>query len=384
MKILQIPLFLISFAFSCHAQTSTDGLEQAQIKGLLVFELKNGSLASQASQMNATVVPHKSFAVAFNQKVGEQMKAATEEVEKFIRIRHPEKLPEKKIELAFSNKYSLKDGPSAAVVCALLADSIITGKEIDPGFAATGDMTATGAVRPVGGVSDKIRGAIEKKCTVVAIPESNQLSISDSYILNGIDSLYQIQICTLSTFEDASALASMERDEKVQQGLDEFAQVQAVLRKNPKYVYNNKVKEKLRTVFKLIPNHLSAKLLLLHGLDKGPSKLSLIGSLNGIDNAGAELGIMIENNSYMKSGGNDDVLSGLVSNLHRLRPQLDKRTWPYADAYRGLAEFIQGVRSRKTWNGQLDREFKSSLSEVNSERDKLLSEPEIQEELNSD
>ena len=310
MKSFFLCLSLLSLLSPCHAE----GLQQSQIKGLLVFELKDGSLASKASQMNATVVPHNKFAVSFNQTVGKQMKAATEEVEKFIRIRHPEKLPEKKIELAFSNKYSLKDGPSAAVVCALLADSIITGQEIDPGFAATGDMTATGAVRPVGGVADKIRGAIEKDCTMVAIPESNQASISDAYILNGIKSLYQIQIFTLSTFEDASTLAMLDRDEKIQQGLDEFSQVQTVLKKNPKYVYNNKVKEKLRAVYKLMPNHLSAKLLLLHGLKKGPSKLSLAGSLTGIDEAGSQLGIMIQNKSYLKSGGNDDVLSRFKKN----------------------------------------------------------------------
>lgn len=366
----------------CSADTVIEGLQQTQIKGLLVFELGDGSLASQASQMNATVVPSEKFSVSFNQKVGDQMSAATVEVEKFIRIRHSEQLPEKKIELAFSNKHSLKDGPSAAVVCALMAESIITGKEIDPGFAATGDMTATGAVQPVGGVGDKIRGAIEKKCTIVAIPESNQLSISDAYILNGIKSLYQIQIFTLSTFEDANALAIMERENEVQQGLDEFTQIQSVLKKNPKYVYNSKVKEKLKNVYKVMPNHLSAKLLLLHGMQKGPSKLSLAGSLTGIDQAGSQLGIMIKNDSYMKSRGNDDVLSRLVGDLQRIRPKLDKRTWGYADAYRNLAEFIAEVRSRKNWNTQLEREFRASLSTVNSERDKLINEPEIQEELN--
>ena len=377
------PFFTLLFLLApCHAEPSAEGLQQSQIKGLLVFELRDGTFASQASQMNATVVPHDKFAVEFNQEVGEQMEAATNEVEKFIRIRHPDKLPNKKIEFGFSNKHNLKDGPSAAVVCALLADSIITGQKIDPGFAATGDMTATGAVQPVGGVSDKIRGAIEKKCTMVAIPESNQASISDSYILDGIKPLYQIQIFTLSTFEDASALANLEREEEVQKGLDEFAQVQAVLKKNPKYIYNSKVKNKLRAVYKAMPNHLSAKLLLLHGLKKGPAKLSLSGSLTGIDNAGSQLSIMIQNKSYMNSGGNADVLSRLVTDLRRLRPKLDKRTWGYADAYRNLAEYIQGIRSRKTWNNQIEREFNQAISDVNGERDQLLNEAEIQEELN--
>ena len=382
MKVIIYSLLLISLSPFCFADTETKGLKQTQIKGLLVFELGDGSLASHASQMNATVLPHPNFKVAFNQKVGEQMSSATQEVEKFIRVRHSENLPKAKIELAFANKHSLKDGPSAAVVCALMAESIITGKEIDPGFVATGDMTALGEVQPVGGVSDKIRGAIEKKCSIVGIPISNHLSISDSYILNGIKPLYDIQIFTLETFEEASALAMVDRKEDVQKALDEFALVQQVLKKNPKYITNAKVKEKLKTVYALMPNHLSAKLLLLHSVKKGPTRLSLIGSLNGIDQAGAKLAIMIKNKSYKTRGGNDDVLTRLIFDLQRIRPQLDKRTCGYADAYSKLARFIQEVRDRKVWTNQLDREFEAALAAVDGERDKLVNEPEIQEELN--
>ena len=151
-------------------------IKQATIKGLLVIELANGSFAGTASQMNATAVPAEAdqFSVGFNQEVGDFMEKATVEVEKFMRVRHEGLLPTgNRIELAFGDKYSPKDGPSAAVVCALLVDSIITGDEIDPGFAATGDMTATGQVRSIGGLTGKISGAIKKKCTLIAAPKVN-------------------------------------------------------------------------------------------------------------------------------------------------------------------------------------------------------------------
>ena len=61
---------------------------------------------------------------------------------------------------------------------------------------------------------------------------------------------------------------------------------------------------------------------------------------------------------------------------------LDKRTCGYADAYSKLARFIQEVRDRKVWTNQLDREFEAALAAVDGERDKLVNEPEIQEELN--
>lgn len=102
------------------------------------------------------------------------------------------------MELAFAAKYSPKDSPSAAVVCALLTDSIVTGDEIDPEFAATGDMTATGEVRPIGGLTGKIRGAIKRKCQLLGAPKLNEQSINDIYMSEGPQPLCQIQIFTLS------------------------------------------------------------------------------------------------------------------------------------------------------------------------------------------
>lgn len=380
----------VSAALVCGAGLSwaehTPARSQSQIKGLLVFELNDGTLASEASQMNATLLKSSkegAFELGFNQTVGEMMMGATEEVLKFIRVRHAHQIPlNYRIEFAFANKFSEKDGPSAAVVCALLADSIITGDEIAPEFAATGDMTATGEVRAVGGVADKLRGARKKGCEVIAIPSANESSIFDAYILMGLEPLYEIQIFTIESFNDARAIALSERDEEVQTALDEFAMVQDVLKKNEKLVFNGKVQEKLRKVYELMPNHLSAKLLILHANQKGPKKLSLLGSLSGIEQVSVKLDLMIQNDSYLTSGGNDDELAHLIYDLQRFRPQLDKRTVPYADAYLNLAQFIREVRGRKTWNEQLDREFKQMLAQLGIQRDKLLGNAKVQEELN--
>ena len=382
-----LPFLLLTSSIAL-AQTNFPPLDQTEIKGLLVFQLDNGSFASQASQMNATVVPassEKNLTLLFNQEVGPMMVGATQEVEKFMRLRHKENLDSKtQIEFAFANKHSPKDGPSAAVVCSLMAESILSGKKIDPSFAATGDMTATGIVQPVGGVSDKIRGAIEKRCNMVAIPKSNETSISDTYILKGIAPLYQIQILSLETFDDAQKIALLDRDPEVQEALDEFAKIQTVLKKNPKYITNGKVREKLRGVYNTLPNHLSAKYLLLHSANKGPRKLSLLGSLNGIEEASNELSIMIDNDSYKTRGGGDDVLRELIIDLHRIRPQIDKRLLKYADANRDLAQFIDTIRGRKNWNTQLEREMNETIARVTSERDRLRNDQAIQEELNGE
>ena len=359
-------------------------LQQVQIKGLLVIQLSAGKFAGGASQMNATVVKSsKEFELGFNQEVGDLMQKATVEVDKFIRVRYAGKLPSNtRIEFSFADKYSPKDGPSAAVVCALMVDSILSGNAIDSNFAATGDMTAAGQVQPVGGVPSKIKGAIRKNCTHVGIPDKNAGSITDAYILDGIKSLYKIQVFTIKTFDEAHALAMLKRPENTQTALDEFAKIQDVLKKNEKFIFNSKVREKLKEVVKLAPNHLSARLLYLHSIKKGPKKLSLIGSIVGIDNAGEKFINMMQDGSFTNGNGlQDDTLTDLVYELNRLRPTLDKRTIKYADSFIDISQFIKRYRDRKVFTDQLMRELRQLANAIDIEKKRLLNDEDVRAEL---
>jgi predicted ATP-dependent protease len=91
----------------------------------------------------------------------------------------------------------MKDGPSVAVACALLLESIISGVELDRNFAVTGDMNADGTVQPVGGIDGKIRGSVKARCIHVGIPVENKKSISDIFLLGGVQEVCKIQILVL-------------------------------------------------------------------------------------------------------------------------------------------------------------------------------------------
>ena len=93
---------------------------------------------------------------------------------------------------------------------------------------------------------------------------------------------------------------------------------------------------------------------------------------------------MINNDSYKTRGGGDDILRELIIDLHRIRPQIDKRLLKYADANRDLAQFIDTIRGRKNWNTQLEREMNETIAKVTSERDRLRNDQAIQEELNGE
>lgn len=381
---MKSPVFLFTLLAPAMLLAEAPPRLQSKVKGLLVVELPNGKTAGTASQMNATAIKsgEPTLEIRFNQDVGESMTLATSEVSKFIQVRHHDRLPEGyAIELAFADKYSPKDGPSAAVASALLVDSIISDNELADDFAVTGDMNADGSVQPVGGVVAKIRGARQKGCAIVAVPKQNETAISDGYIIDGIRELRSIQVFSVDTFEEAHAIASKNRGENLAKALAEFSQVQQALARDEKFVSNPKVLEKLRLVTELAPNHLSAKYLLLHGTKRGPRTLSLVGSLMAIDEADTAFAQMLNDGSFTETSGNSDVLFKFEGELSRLKPMLDKRTILYCDTYLGLALYIKDIRSRRIFTPQMQRELRSSVAKVRNERQALLSNEEIREEL---
>lgn len=154
--------------------------QQSQIKGLLVIQLKEGEMAGTATQMNATVTLKKSdkpgFELGFYQEVGDMMSKSSDEIQKFIRVRHSKNLlGDIRIELTCADKFTSKDGPSAAIASALMSDALLTDKTTDPTFAVTVDMTTTGQTRPAGGVQAKISGAIKNKFERKKLYNNNEI-----------------------------------------------------------------------------------------------------------------------------------------------------------------------------------------------------------------
>ncbi len=65
------------------------------------------------------------------------------------------------------------DGPSAGIALCVTLMSALTGRPPAPLIALTGEVTARGEVRPVGGVADKLAAAVEAGAKTIVIPEAN-------------------------------------------------------------------------------------------------------------------------------------------------------------------------------------------------------------------
>jgi hypothetical protein len=364
----------------------------AQTHGLLIMSLDRGQ-AGSASKLSAIALDiDKTLPaeVSFNQKVGDMMTKALGEVGKFTQLRHKGWPKGYKIELSFEDKYSNKDGPSAAVACALLLNSLITGKENDPQFAVTGDMNSDGSVQPIGGVAAKIRGATNGKCKLVAIPVKNESSLGDLLLSDGPAPFAKIQVYSISSFDEAEALALMDKPAPTQNAIAEMAAVQQVLLRDPgqigSWLRNPHVIAKLQAVQKLAPNNLSAKYLLMFATGKVPQSLSLAGSLDAVENAAADLISSIKANKGQNANAlRKDVVGSSITKLQSLRAKCDPRLRAYAEAIIRFGSAVKEAQDRPANSAArasvLSDMINTAAGSADSEFNRLINDPKIREEL---
>lgn len=67
-----------------------------------------------------------------------------------------------------------KDGPSAGLAHTIALISLFSGKSVPPTLAMTGEVSLRGKVMPVGGIKEKLIGALRAGCKKVLLPQQNR------------------------------------------------------------------------------------------------------------------------------------------------------------------------------------------------------------------
>ena len=72
-----------------------------------------------------------------------------------------------------------KDGPSAGVTMASAVVSVLSARPVRHDLAMTGEITLSGRVLPIGGLKEKILGAVRAGITEILLPKDNEADLED-------------------------------------------------------------------------------------------------------------------------------------------------------------------------------------------------------------
>jgi ATP-dependent Lon protease len=72
-----------------------------------------------------------------------------------------------------------KDGPSAGITMATALVSAVSGRKVRRDVSMTGELTLTGRVLPIGGLKEKVLGAVRAGITEIILPIDNEADLED-------------------------------------------------------------------------------------------------------------------------------------------------------------------------------------------------------------
>lgn len=115
-------------------------------------------------------------------KLGDVMKESAQIAVSLVKSMYPEQseLFEKNdIHIHVPEGAVPKDGPSAGITLTTALTSLVTGREVSPEIAMTGEVSLRGVVTPIGGLPEKLMAAERAGIRKVLIPKDNEDDLKD-------------------------------------------------------------------------------------------------------------------------------------------------------------------------------------------------------------
>ena len=135
--------------------------------------------------IEAVVIPGKDCKISTTGNLKDVMKESITVAEMLIKSRMAfygldfEELKEKQVHIHVPEGATPKDGPSAGAAMVTAIMSALTGIPIRRDIAMTGEVNLRGRVTAIGGLKEKLLGALRAGTTKVLIPEDNVKDLED-------------------------------------------------------------------------------------------------------------------------------------------------------------------------------------------------------------
>ncbi len=313
--------------------------------------------------------------ISFTSAAGPEMHMVLDDVVRAVNAKYG-RVQASKIELSFADKYTPKDGGSIGAAIGTLVLSAIEGYEVDPNLAITGDVTADGKVRAIGGVAAKIRGATAARCKVVGMPSENYDQLVDAVVYEGIGLITNMQVIGIGSLDDAASVARVDRNEKLTNAMKIFDEVQGVLKKTPERIHTKDIRDKLATALDLAPSDYSIKLLQLASVDKQARRLSPGATEYYTFTAVNDVGPMLFERAEAPARGKTRVSSSTVEDglrkLDKVRRMADPKIIPLVDAWRNFIKEMDDVETGNASPANLENRRQAvldAMSKLDADRD---------------
>ena len=115
-------------------------------------------------------------------KLGDVMKESAQIAVSLVKSLFPEKakmFEENDLHIHVPDGAVPKDGPSAGITMTTAIASLLTGNDVDPRIAMTGEVSLRGLVMPIGGLPEKLMAALRSGVKTAFIPYENEQDLVD-------------------------------------------------------------------------------------------------------------------------------------------------------------------------------------------------------------
>lgn len=273
------------------------------------------------------------------------------------------------ITLSVDGAYEAPNGESLALPSALLVQSLISGKEIEPGLVALGGVAADGKLLPAEHLLPRLRRLPAAQAPLLLLPHASTSSLTDIALIGDLQLLLRHQIFVADHLSQAIPLAfDHSEDLKRARSLFEAVQELSNTMSATDLAANSQVQKQLTEVLELAPSHASARLILAAGNQSLPERLSLTGSVYALEQVGAPVIEVMSADRTMLKLRSDLKFGGSKSAISNIRAKLSPPAVEAADTLRSL---IDSLESYSALQNKTSERGSAQFSEVEQAWTKL-------------
>jgi hypothetical protein len=349
---------------------------------LLGAPAANGAPTGRHIKISAVAQPSPTIAsseLVLTPPGGPSATAALQLVGHHIQVRHKGWPVGFRIGLNVTGDVSKDDLESGSFAMALALDSMFAGWTPDPKCTVLGALASDGELGPVTSAIPRVLAAVRAGAARVVMPEKMFKHVTDILVSEGPTAFAHTQIFTVTSLQEAPAIASVQQDPQIVRAFHLFEKVEEALRAGgadaDATLKTPAVKDALREVLTVAPSHMTARLLL--GRTTGQyTTLSLDGSLLALE---AMSGTLLKA-ARSRTPGDMALLpanfvTAEIARLKASRNRLDAKVQPIIDAVLTYGEVARAWNERPTEAAQgleRNRMLLSTAKAINDEWSRVV------------